>query len=67
MPTWETSTTVAADLHIVADLDQIIDLGAFADHGVAQSAAIDGGGGADLDPVLDDDAAQLGDFRMSRR
>ena len=67
MPVWETSTHMAADLHIVADLNQIIDLGALADHRVAQRAAVDGGGGADLDPVLDDDPAQLGDLHMSAR
>ena len=56
-----------ADLHIVADLDQIIDLAAFADHRVAQRAAVDGGAGADLDTVLDDDAAQLRNLDMARR
>ena len=50
---------MAADMHIVADHDQIIELAAFADHRVAQRAAVDGGAGADLDTVLDDDAAQL--------
>ena len=33
-------------------MDQIIDLGPFADHGVAQGAAVDGGAGADLDLIL---------------
>ena len=45
--------------HIVGDLDEIVDLGALADHGVADRAAVDGGVGADLDIVLDDDAADL--------
>ena len=50
---------MAADADIVADLDQIVDLGALADHGVADGAAVDRGAGADLDVVLDDDAADL--------
>ena len=52
-----------ADGHIVADLDQIVDLGAFADHGVAQSAPVDGGAGADFDVVLDDHAPDLRHFQ----
>ena len=65
-PTWATRHAMAADLHIVGDLDQIIELAAFADHRVAQRAAVDGGGGADLDPVLQDDAAQLRNPRVAR-
>ena len=42
-----------------ADMHEIIDFGAFADHGVADAAAVDGGAGADLDVVVDDDAADL--------
>ncbi len=48
-----------ADQHIVGDLHEIVDLGALADHGVADRAPIDRGVGADLDIVLDDDAADL--------
>src|SRR3972149_9329641 len=48
-----------ADADIVAYLDQVVDLGALADHGVANGAAVDGGAGADLDVVLDDDAPDL--------
>ena len=33
---------MAADLHIMADLHQIIDLAAFANHRIADSSAIDG-------------------------
>src|SRR6266850_4452266 len=50
---------VPADSHIVADLDLIVDFGALADHGIAEAAAVDGGAGADLDIVLDQDAAGL--------
>ena len=45
--------------HVVADLDEIVDLGALADHGVADGAAVDGRVGADLDIILDDDPADL--------
>src|SRR6185312_6563901 len=50
---------VPPDMDVVSDLNQIIDLGAFADHRVAQRATVDGGVGPDLDPVLDDHAPQL--------
>ena len=48
-----------ADLDVVRDLDEVVDLGPLPDHGVADGAAVDGGIGADLDVVLDDDAADL--------
>ena len=54
-----------ADGHIVADLDLVVDFGAFADHGVAQAAAVDGGSGADFDVVLDQDAAGLRHLQMA--
>src|ERR1051326_2653682 len=41
-----------ADHHIVADLDQIVDFGAFADDGVAVGAAVDRGPRADLDTII---------------
>ena len=47
------------DADIVANLHQVVDLGALADHGVAHGAAVDRGAGADFDVVLDDDAADL--------
>ncbi len=56
-----------ADGHIVADLDLIVDFGAFADHGVAQAAAIDGRSGADLHVVLDQYPAGLRHFQMAVR
>ena len=56
-----------ADRHIVTDLDLIVDFRAFADHGVAQTAAIDGRSGADLDVVLDQDAAGLRYLQMAVR
>src|SRR5258708_21059304 len=56
-----------ADCHVVTDLDLIVDFRAFADDGVAQTAAIDGRSGADLDVVLDQDAAGLRYFQMAVR
>src|SRR5262249_46850553 len=58
---------MTANRDIVADLYQVVDLGPLADDGVAGAAAVDGGAGADLDIVLDDDAADLRDLEMSRR
>src|SRR5215203_6184399 len=57
--------TMPADRHIVTDLDLIVDFRAFADDGVAQTAAIDGGPGADLDLVLDHDPADLRYLKMA--
>ena len=55
---------IASDAAIVCDHDQIIELAAFPNHRVAQCAAIDRGTRADLDIVLDDDAAQLGNLEI---
>src|SRR5688500_5251833 len=46
------------------DLDETIDLGALADHRLAQGAAIDRSIGADPDPVLHDHPAQLRDLSV---
>jgi len=43
----------------------IVDFGALADHGIAQAAAVDAGAGADLDIVLDQDAAGLRHLLMA--
>src|SRR5712664_3451838 len=59
--------TMPADRHIVTDLDLIVDFGAFADHGVAQTASIDSRPGADLHVVLNQDAAGLRYFQMAIR
>src|SRR6185312_6970858 len=55
---------VLADNHVVADLDEVIDLGPGADDGVAHTAAVNVGAGADLHVVADDDPADLRDFDM---
>src|SRR5258708_31059763 len=54
-----------ADRHIVADLDLVVDFGAFADNGVAQAAAVDGGSGADFNVVLDQNARGLRYLHMA--
>src|ERR1700677_2403333 len=51
----------SAYLHVVPDLHEVVDPSAGADDRVFQGATIDGGVGADLDIVLDQDAAELGD------
>src|SRR6266852_7624508 len=56
---------MAADHDVVADLHEIVDLGALADDGVTDAAAVDGRAGADLDIVLNDDAAELWDLFVS--
>src|SRR6185437_2043716 len=56
---------MAADTYVVADLDQVVDFGALADDGVADSATIDGCAGADFNIVLDDDTPDLRDLQMS--
>src|SRR5206468_166149 len=56
-----------ADGHIVADLDLIVDFGAFPDHSVAQAAAVDGRPGADFHIVLDHDPAGLWHLLMAVR
>jgi hypothetical protein len=58
---------MAADLDVVTDLHLVVDLRPLAHHRVAIGAAVDGGVGADLDVVLDDDAADLGDLHVPAR
>src|SRR3954463_2086654 len=53
---------VRADARVVADLDLVVELDAFLDHGVVESAAVDGGVGADLDVVADAHRADLRDL-----
>ncbi len=56
--------TMLPDLHVVADLDQVIDLGPLPDHGLAESGAIDRRSGADFHIVLDPDNADLRDLMV---
>src|SRR6516162_1821897 len=58
---------MAADRAVVSDLHEIVDLGAFADHRIAGSAAVDSSVRTDLDVVLDDDAPGLRDFLVTLR
>ena len=50
----------APDADVVGDLHQIVDAAALADHGIGAGSTVDGGVGSDLDIVLDQDAAELG-------
>src|SRR5690242_20467427 len=54
-----------ANADIVAYLDQVVDLGAFPDHGVAKSTTIDRGAGSDLDLVLNDNTPDLRDLDVA--
>jgi hypothetical protein len=51
---------VAADLHVVRDLHEVVDLRPLADDGVARRAAVHRGVGADLDVVSDAAPAEVG-------
>src|SRR6516225_8332471 len=57
--------TVPSNHHIVANLNEIVDLGTFADHGVADRPAVDGGTGADLDVVLNNHAPDLRNLQVT--
>src|SRR3989442_985130 len=57
---------VLTHLHVVPDLDEIVDLGPPADDGIAEGRAVDRGVGADLHVVLDDDAARLRNLAVAR-
>jgi hypothetical protein len=48
----------------VADLHQIVDLGTFTDYGIADSAAVHSGAGADFHVVLDNDPPDLRHLQM---
>src|SRR5262249_48446135 len=51
-------------LHVVPDLDEIVDFRAAADDRVAERRAVDGAVRADLHVVLDDDASGLWNLAM---
>src|ERR1019366_8131195 len=51
---------VVAQDAVVRDVDEVVDLGAGANAGLAKSSAVDGGVGPDLDVVLDSQCALLG-------
>ena len=59
MPTWAASSTSRPTRDVVADLHEVVDLGAGADPRLAHRGAVDGGVGADLDVVLDHHRADL--------
>ena len=51
-----------ADAHVVADLDQVVELDAVLDHRVVERAAVDAGVGADLHVVADAHGTELLDL-----
>src|SRR5450755_4699735 len=55
------------DAGIVGNLNEVVDLGALADHRVANGATVDAAAGADFPIVLDDDAADLRHLEMALR
>src|SRR5919201_2096195 len=57
---------VLADLHVVTELHEIVDLGPAADDRIAECRAVDRAVRTDLDVVLDDDAARLRNLAMPR-
>ena len=50
---------VFADVAVVADVDEVVDLGSAADAGLLERAAVDGGVGADFDVVFDEEGSLL--------
>jgi hypothetical protein len=61
-PTQPAIAVCAPMWHVVADLDQVVELDAVLDHGVVERAAVDAGVGADLDVVADAHRAELLDL-----
>jgi hypothetical protein len=55
-----------ADADVVADLHQVVDLGAGAYHGVVHTSPVDGSVGADLDVVVDDASPDVPDLLVTR-
>src|SRR6476469_1306511 len=56
---------MSADAHIVAYLNQVVDLGALSDDRVADSAAVYGCPSANFNVILNDNPADLRHFEMS--
>ena len=61
-PTWAQSRVSFADGRAVADLDEVVDLGAGVDAGFADGGAVDAGVGLDFDVVFEDGGAGLEDL-----
>ena len=55
---------VFADVAVVADVDEVVELCAAADAGFSERAAVDGGVGADLDVVFNDQCSLLRELRV---
>src|SRR5207245_7694870 len=51
--------TVAPDLHVVGDLNEVVNLGPLADQGGPKRASVHGGVASDFDIILNDDLPEL--------
>ena len=58
---------VSPDADVVRDLNEVVDLGAFADDGITGRPAVDGRVGAYFHIVLDDDPAALRNLEVASR
>src|ERR1700692_2926513 len=56
---------MSANMRVVADLHEIIDLRAFTDHSIAKSATVYGCARSDFDHILNDYAPNLRDLRVA--
>src|SRR5262249_14700664 len=56
---------VSADVAVVTDHDEVVDLGAVADDGPTERGAVDGGVGADLNVVAEPNGAKLRNLFVS--
>ena len=65
MPHKRDDEAVFADHAVVADLHEVVDFGALADDGFAETRAVDGGVGADFDIVVDFHDADLVDLHVA--
>ena len=61
-PTWAHSRVILADDRPVTDLDQVVDLRAGTDAGLADRSAVDAGVGLDFNVVVEDSGAGLQDL-----
>mmetsp|Transcript_13957 Transcript_13957/g.38065 ORF Transcript_13957/g.38065 Transcript_13957/m.38065 type:complete len:520 (-) Transcript_13957:4331-5890(-) len=56
---------IAADVHVMGNLDEVVELDAVLDDGVAQRPTVDAGVGTNLDIVADADRAELLDLDVA--
>src|SRR5262245_59409009 len=56
---------VFANLHVVGDLDEVVQLHAASNHGTLERAAVNASICPDFDVIFDDDRPNLGEFHVS--